>query len=240
MGQTDWTALDDGISAGSLLRGVTHGIARPNGGGNYVFGFNSIDDSDGAAGYYTNQVNFAPIAGAWKGGTISGCLQRGPSGGVADFAPLLYLCAQGHSVNDDAYIVGLSDEDPHRIVLRKGKIVEGVPAGAPDPDGTYHIISRSTATYAVGTWLHVRLDVIANPSGDVILRVFQNDLAAHAVTAPSWAAIAGMVDFVDDSLGVATGSVPFANGYAGYAFRTKNVTRRGYYDHVEINRQLTP
>jgi len=240
MGQADWTVLTDGLDAPSVPRGVTHGIARPNGGGNYVFGFNSVVTTPGAAGYFTNQVDFAPIAGAWKGGSVRGCLQRGPSGGPLDFAPMLYLCLQGTSVNDDGYILGLSDEDPHRIVLRKGKPSEGIAGGAPDPDGTHHILRRSTATFVSGTWHQLRLDVIANPGGDVILKCFASDLGVAPVTAPSWAAIVGMADFVDDALGVATGTVPVANGYAGFAFQTKNVTRRGWYDHVEVYRQLTP
>ena len=40
MAETDWTLLNDGLDAAAVDRGVTTGIARPSGGGSFVFGFN--------------------------------------------------------------------------------------------------------------------------------------------------------------------------------------------------------
>lgn len=245
MGSADWTALTDDLNVASLDRGVTTGIARPNGGGSFVFGFNSLINTQGAAGYYANQVNFAPTA-ANKGGRVTGAVKRGVSAGAINFAPFLYLLGQGTSVNDKAYILGLSDEDPHRIVLRKGAIVEGIPSAAPGSSG---ILRRSTATFAADTWLHLRLDAIVNTNGDVILKVLQNDLTANPVTTPVWSPVAGIEDatliashgagtaFVDDSLGVNSGSASFTSGYMGFAFFTKDISRRGFFDQIECIRQ---
>ena len=45
------------------------------------------------------------------------------------------------------------------------------------------------------------LDVIANPNGDVVLSVFQNDVGAHPLgTAPDWQPVNGMPPFIDDRL----------------------------------------
>ena len=42
MAETDWTFLNDGLDAATVDRGVTTGVARPPGGGSFVFGFNSL------------------------------------------------------------------------------------------------------------------------------------------------------------------------------------------------------
>lgn len=246
MGEANWTELSDGIALAALDKGVTTGIARPNGGGNFVFGFNSLTTASGAAGYFTNQANFAPTPVS-KGGSVRGAVQRGLSGGDLEFAPMLFINSQGASVNDNAYLLGLADDEPHRIVLRKGQIVAGVPNASPGASG---VLRRSTASFGKGTWLHLRIDAVVNLNGDVILKVFRNDLTANPVTAPVWVAEPGIEDstlvsthgagtsFIDDSLGINSGSAAYTNGRMGFAFRTANITRRGFFDHVECLRQL--
>lgn len=231
MASTDWTYLNDGLDIATVDRGVTAGIARPPGGGDFLFAFNSLAAADGAVALFANQVNFAPMA---KGGSIRGCIQRGPGGGPLGFAPFLFACAQGPSVNDSAYLLGLSDEDPHRIVLRKGAIVSGLP----DADGP-GVLLASTGTFAQGTWLHLRLDVIVNANGDVVLKVWQNDLNAHPLDeTPSWQAVPGMAQFIDDHLGINSGTQPLTSGRAGFGIQVADVTRRGFFDHIEVLRQL--
>lgn len=233
MAETDWTYLNDGLDAAAVDRGVTTGIARPPGGGNFVFGLNSLATAQGAVGLFTNQVNFAPMA---KGGSVRGAIQRGQSGGPLNFAPFLFVGLQGPSVNDQGYLLGLGDGDPHHIVLRKGALSGGLPDIAP---GTQGVLRRSTGTFLAATWLHLRLDMVVNLNGDVLLQVFQNDLVARPLgTAPSWTAVPGMDQFIDDALGINSGSQPFTSGRAGFGFFTKDVTRRGFFDQVEVYRQL--
>ena len=111
MAEVDWTYLNDGLDIATVDRGVTAGIARPPGGGNFLFAFNSLAAVEGAVALFANLVNFAPMA---KGASIRGCIQRGPGGGPTGFSPFLFLSCQGNSVNDIAYLLGLSDDDPHR------------------------------------------------------------------------------------------------------------------------------
>ncbi|MCG8418793.1 MAG: DNA adenine methylase, partial [Proteobacteria bacterium] len=47
-----------------------------------------------AVALFANQPDFAPMA---KGGSIRGCIQRGPGGGPTGFAPFFFLCSQGTS-----------------------------------------------------------------------------------------------------------------------------------------------
>ena len=240
MSSADWTDPGTNLSVATLDRGVTTGVARPNGGGDFVYGFNSLAVTAGGAIIACAVATFAPMA---KGGSVRGAVQRGVSGGPLNFSPFLFIGASGTNIaSDTAYMLGLQDDDPHRIAIRKGTLTGGIPAGAP---GTTGILRRSTATYAPGTWLHLRLDMIVNTNGDVILTAWQNDLVAHAVGSPTWARIAGMadpanalIDYVDDALAVNSGSAPYTSGYVGFGHTTRDVTRRAYFDHIEVMKQL--
>lgn len=231
MAQADWGVLANSLDATSLKRGVTNGVARPNGGGNFVYAFNSTVSTAGATGLCAAQTNFAPMA---KGGSVRGAIRRGASGGPLNFAPMLFIGLQSNDVNASGYLLGLDDDDPHRIVIRKGTILTGIPALS---IGTQGILKQGSVTYPNDTWLHLRLDMIVNTNGDVILQAFQNDLGANPVSAPIWTAVPGCEQFIDDALGINSGSAPYTSGYAGFAFQTKDVSRRGYFDHLEVLRQ---
>ncbi len=230
MAEADWSYLNDGLPAATVDRGVTAGINRPPGGGTFLFGFNSLALATGAVALFVNLPGFAPMA---KGASVRGGLQRGPGGGATGFAPFLFVCGQGTSVNDQAYLLGLSDDDPHRVVLRKGAAAGGVP---PEGPGT---LLQSGESFAQGTWLHVRLDAIVNGNGDVVLAAFRNDLALHPLgTPPDWLPIPGMPPFIDDQLGINSGSQPLTSGRGGFGFAVRDVTRRGFFDHLELARQV--
>ena len=232
MAETDFTLLTDSPGLGSIDRGVTAGIAAPGGGGSFIYGFNSLIVVNGASALFANQVNFAPMV---KGGSIRAAVQRGVSGGPTGWSPFLFLAGQGTSVNDYAYLLGISDGDPPHLVLKKGRLVDGVPDLIPDAPSN-GVLKRSTAEFAIGDWLHLRLDAITNGTGDVVLRVYRS--ASGDVTAPVWVLEPGMEIFVDDALGVNTGSAPFTSGRGGFGMQTIDVTRRAYFDHLELARQL--
>jgi len=241
MASTDWTLLEESLGMPQVDRGVTAGIVRPNGGGDFVYGFNSLELADGAVGLHASQQGFAPMA---SGGSIRGAIQRGRSGGPQNFAPFLFLGLQGQSVNDAAYLLGLGDDDPHHIVLKKGALTSGLPDLEPAPDSN-SVLMRSTNAFAPATWLHLRLDAIVQGSGDVLLQVYQNNLVAHSVTSPVWEVVPGMegpfapgfYGFVDDALGINTGSQPLVGGRAGYGFYTTDTQRRGFFDQIQVGRQ---
>jgi len=223
--------MNGGLDAATVDRGVTAGVAAPPGGGDFIYGFNSLAPVEGAVALFAIVDEFAPMQ---KGGSIRGCLQRGPGGGSTGFSPFLFLGAQGPSLNDSAYLLGLSDDDPHRIVLRKGAIRLGLP----DADGP-GVLLKSAASFAQGTWLHLGLDVVVNMNGDVVLNVFQNDLERHPLdVAPEWRPVEGMTSFIDDALAINSGSQPFTSGRAGFGFAVRDVTRRCFFDHLELSRQV--
>lgn len=231
MAEADWTYLNDGLDIATVDRGVTAGIARPPGGGSFLFAFNSLAAVQGAVGLFCNLVDFAPMA---KGASIRGCVQRGSGGGPTGFSPFMFLSCQGNSVNDTAYLLGLSDDDPHRIILRKGAVAVGIP----DSEGP-NVLLASGENFSQGTWLHLRLDVIVNNNGDVVLKVLRNDLGAHPLgSPPDWQPVPGMVEFIDDHLGINSGSQPLTSGRGGFGMAVADVTRRSYFDHLELLRQV--
>jgi hypothetical protein len=137
---------------------------------------------------------------------------------------------------DQAYMLGLSDDSPSYIVLRKGLLSDGIQAGSVDPT-VNGILKKSTNAVALDTWVHLRLDMVVNGTGDVVLKVFENDLTTDTVDDPTWIAVAGMTDFIDDALQVKTGSAPFTSGRAGFAMTSYDVGRRALVDQIDIRRQ---
>ncbi len=200
----------------------------------------SLTNNIGAVALYTNLANFSPMV---EGGDISGALQKAGGGGATSHSPYLFLGSQNTDISDQGYILGLSDTDPAFIVLRKGSLVVGLPG---DPVGTSGVLARSTNAAALGTWKHLRLEMVANTSGDVLLNVWENDLLAHPVTAPVWTKIAGMSDtpggiaataFIDDSVGANSGSLPFTSGRGGFGSEFADISRLVLFDHVTLARQ---
>lgn len=250
MALADWTTMVDGMDAASMKRGVTGAEPRPPGGGSFVYGMRSTVETTGAAGLITNQADFAPITpGAGGppvsigGGSVRGAIKRGTSTISTGFAPMFWIGLQSGgptpSVNDNAYVIGLEDSNPHRVVVRKGRIIDGVPAASPT-----NSLMRSIETELINTYWHLRLDMIVNPSGDVVLRVYKNDLSANDVTAPVWEELEmdgandGVNGFIDDVLGAASGSVPYDQGWIGFAMKNEGQTKRSYWDHIEVLRQV--
>jgi len=236
MASTDWAVLVNSIPNTSFRSGVTSGLTPPLGGGSFVYGFNSrATGFDGSRVLkYTGDVNFDPFPGN-TGGRITGAVKRLPSGGNTGFAPFLYLCEQANDAAGDAYMLGLQDDDPSFIVLRKGSMAQGLPAGLVNENG---ILRKSSASINVDEWVHLRMDVIVQGTGDVLLQVFQSDLSVNPVNAPVWQAIPGMDDFIDDALAVNTGSLPLTGGRAGFGCYANDVSRRAAFDQITIARQL--
>lgn len=229
MAESDHTGLTGNLGGGDCATGVSEGFTPPSGGGTFVHVMRAKTATEGVFGlYYSADVNFTPQA---SGGHVYGAMTRYQ--GAGGCSPFLFQQLQSTLTTNNGYLLGLThDEDPAHLILKKGNPDDGF---ASNDSG---ILRMSSATFANATWLHLRLDVIEQPSGDVRLKVFQNDLTAHAVTAPSWASIDGMSDFVDDVAGVATGSVPYTGGYAGWGAYMNGINRVALFDHVEIARQV--
>lgn len=240
MGLQDWGDLGSSLSTASLRRGATAAFGGAS--GSFAYGYNSLDGTvTGAHGKFVDLTNYNPVGdgpAVTDGGTsMRGAVKRISSPSATGFTPLLFACAQGGaspSVNDDAYLLGLSDADPYEIMLAKGPIVSGLVAS----DENLYVLGTSSEQYAISDdlWHHLRLDAIVQPNGDVLLKVFKNE---GDVLAPTWEAIGGISadGVIDDVLGYESGSVPLWGGCAGWAFCVaEGLNRRGAFDVLQLGK----
>ncbi len=243
MAESDWTVAANSLGTGDVLRGSTAGITPPSEGGIFSHGFNSITANAGAVALFTNQGSFAPMA---SGGRISRAVKRLASAASTGWSHFLFMSLVSDDVGAVCYMLGLSDAKPSKVVLRKGILSEGFPAETIDPT-VNGVLALSSQTIPEDQWIHLRLDVAVNVNGDVSLSVFENDIDENGVdTNPDFQPIAGMdsispgsgAAFVDDVLGVATGSLPIVGGRAGFGFEVDGISRAAAFDHIEVARQI--
>lgn len=207
-----------------------------------MYAMRSLTNNDGAVSLYTDLTNFSPMS---AGGDVSCALLKAGGGGNDSHSPFIFLGAQGVDIFDQAYILGLTETDPTYIELRKGQLEQGLTG---DPVGTSGVLARSTNPVSVGTWVHLRLEMVVNASGDVVLNVYQNDLGLNSVASPSWVKVAGMSDvvggdpsgataFIDDAVGANSGSLPYTSGRGGFGARFSDISRVCLFDHLTLDRQ---
>jgi hypothetical protein len=245
MGASDWTELSDGeaLTSSDVKRGVTSAIARPNGGGNFVFGFNSVNNVVGVAGLFANQAGFATMA---YGAVVTACMMRGTGAYTTGFSPYIFVGAANGESADFGYLLGLANADPYHIVLRKGRLSDGLPDTVPtlnvdrQPNGCN--MRRSTATFSPATWLQLMLNVAVNANNDIVISCKRNNLDDNPCTAPVWEDIPGMAPVVDDALEDNTGSTPLIEygvgpSKAGMACYVSGISRRAYFDQFTLRKQ---
>lgn len=244
MGQADWADLDSSLSTSSLRRGVTGAITGPNGTNGFTYGYNSLDGTvSGAHGKYVDLTNFNPTGTGFSnpdgGGIVRAAIKRVSSTANTGMTPFIFFCCQGSppSVNDTAYMLGLSDADPYKIVLAKGIISGGITADTADTKVLY---SGSTEyNMSDGFWHHLSLEVIVQPNGDVLLKCKESNLSLYDINNPTWTNVSGFPTdgYIDDVLSINSGSIPLYGGYAGFGFAVNNaLNRRAAFDALQVSR----
>ena len=238
MAEADWSDMaGSALDATDVPRGVSAAFTVPNGGTTYVYGFRSAVSTTGFGGKVCAVANFNPIA-ANKGGVISAAMKRYSSG--ANFAPMIGFMMGTDPATSNAYMLGLSEADAYQIVLRKGVPSAGLDAAASS------VLRSSTSSWTTvgdssGAWKHLRLEVLVNPHDEVVLICKQSDLGSYTVSAPTWAAITGMADYIDDSVGILTGSLPYLGSfYPFFGMYSEGAGTQVLFDHIVVERQTSP
>lgn len=262
MARNDWSVLSGVLAPATVRHGVTGATTPPAGGGTYTYGFASQLVSggtypSGAVALHCAKAGFAPVAFTTQpqpgdpigGASVRGWLKRGASAAATEYSPFLFLAAQGTSTADYAYMLGLENASPSRLVLRKGRLLDGIPAATAS-----NSLRRSVAAYDQDEWLRVRLDMIVQRKVANLLGVVEPaDTLLKAYLWDTVGSVWSLIDFndtlgdffLDDLLGAATyplglpspSNLPFSSGYAGFGFQVSAPGRRAYFDGLEVFRQ---
>jgi len=244
MAESDWAALTSGshgaLDSGQAAKGVSAAFSPPphSGTNSFVVGVRSVGAVTGVAGFMCDVTNYNPLIDSsanQKGGRISAAIKK-YSSGFDDYAPFIALQSGLNVQTSEAYILGLSESDPTQIMLRKGALYGGMNPAASDR------LRVSDQTFESSEWIHLCLDVLVNPHGEVVLNVFRNDLSANDVDSPTWAAVSGMDQFIDDSLGALTGTAPLISGMRAIfgCYFGGTAGKIALFDQVVVGRQDTP
>lgn len=233
MAEVEFTPQTGSATTSAIAWTAGRVVAPPNGGGLNTLAFNALVANPGVVAWRVNLASFIPTN---AGGVVRAAMRRftGGSGGNG-WSCFIWICGQGTALGDEAYMLGLTEGNPGRIVLRKGPLSDGVP-DAPPPVSqgvlTQGVLARSSDTIALGDWVHLRLSAKRNANGEVALRVRRNNLALHSVTLPTWEPVPGMDDFIDDQASIATGSPSLLNGYTGIGMRMSAAYQRVAFDAI--------
>jgi hypothetical protein len=237
MGASNWTAVPGSAVPPNVAVGTSGALGVPNGGGSFVFGFNALVGG-GCAALRLTQASFAPTA---RGAIVSAAIRRIAGPDPAGSSVMLFASLGSDAVSAVGYLLGIGAGG--RLTLRKGRLDEGLPDV---PVGASGVLARGTEVVPVDAWRHLRLEVVVNVSGDSVINCYQSDLGAHPVTAPTWLPIPGMpphpagvpgTAFLDDTLGIASGSLPIGPGRVGIGFCFTKPAQGAAVDHFHAAKQ---
>jgi len=241
MAQADWTNLTGtALGTSDINRGVSSAFTLVPSAGTYCYALRSATSTTGFGGKYCNLVDFTPFTGSRKGGSIRCLMKRYASGG--NYAPIMGLVKGTDPTTNEGYMLGLSAASSYQVVLKKGAMASGLSASASD------VLGASDTAYtdvgdAAAHWFHLRMDVLVNPHGEVVINVKQN-LNVHTygpLASVVWDDIDGIDQFIDDPAGVFSGSAPHLDGfYAVFGMYSAAAGSVALFDHIEVFRQTAP
>lgn len=220
MASSDWSTVTGSSDASTIVRNVVAvpgALPAPPGAPGYTHVYGARAVSAGVFALYTNQVDFAPIDPA-KSAQVTIALRA--HGGAQPFA---FAALQGDGdVADAAYRLGIDSSG--YLTLSKGALSE-------DLSEPTKILRHATTPIAEGTWIHARLDVVANGNGDNVLNVYTS--SSGSILAPTWER--AFDRYIDDALAVASGSKPLRGGYLGFGAKLP-AGARAYFVEVGVQR----
>jgi len=243
MASTEWTALTNSLDASKVVKNVSLAFTTPpaSGANDFLYGFHTATSDAGAAALYAAAATGINVpTPALKGGRISGCLKRYSASDK--YAPFIGLICGIDVETAIAYFVGLTQgASSYQIALKKGTLISGLSVADSG------ILRVSTEAFddigdLAEAWHHIELDVLVNPQGEVRLMIRENDLTANDVDAPAFVAIDGMDPFIDDSLGILSGSLPLTGAFRFcFGMYTEGLASVAcMLDHLVVNEQLNP
>lgn len=238
MALSDWSTASG--SEGGVLHGPTLEVPPVEpAGGDFTYAFNSSDTAgSGAVVLEYDHPSFDFTLGA----KISGVLTKTATEGEG--CSVFLFCNHGDGTGvgttvDEGYLLGIQNDGSNRIVLAKGPLANGVPAGeAGSTVSTTKIIARSSNSLAANEWIHLRLQAIVQIGGDVVLVPEYSTVAIGGT--PVWQPLPGMQDrYVDGVTEQLDAGPPIIIGRPGFGFEFTATTKGAAVDYIEGARQVS-
>lgn len=242
MSSADWLDLTGAnLSTVYVDRDPSLAFTVPNNGGAFVYAMHTLAAQAGFAGFNTAQAGSIPIV-AGHGGSISAAMKH--YGGKTTSVPIIGVIRGTDPSTASGYLLALTMEDTYKIGLFKATPAAG---GFLSTAAATKLLRSSTASYTdsgdtAAAWKHLRLDVLVNPHSEVVLNVYENALGTNPVTAPVWLAPAGMARYIDDSVGILSGSAPLVDSFRFVfgMYTTANIGGQVLFDQITAAYQVTP
>jgi len=245
--QADWITITNMASSADVAHTPTMAPSLEPKDGDFTYAFMSHVADVKFSGLCCAAVNFSPLADVHShhaGGSIRGYMRKHtPVSGPALFAPMFFIASSSGAPdlddNPSAYKLGLSEQaaagSPYHITLAKGSLRD---SGVKATTGDY--LLRGTTSYTTARWFGLRLDVLFNPQGEIVLNVYED--TANNPVSPIWTRPAGFPDaYVDDGLGLLSGTLPLTGTlYVGFGQWSSQVGCCSAFDYLQISRQLNP
>lgn len=231
MGSADWTSPVNELAAGDVVRNVTMMlIGSGEIDGSFVYGFRAITDEAGFAGKLCNVAGFNPITAALKLGTIRAMMRKHTS--LDGYSAMVFFANGSDVETAEGYMLGISEGTTPNLILKRGLLNSGL-----SQSGSY--LRKSTTPVSCATWYDVKLEAVYNPQGDIVLNCWINE---GTIASPVWAAIPGMAQVIDDSLGYLSGDEPpTGNFYPGFGMHVNAESGAvALFDYVQISKQDAP
>jgi len=231
MAEADWERLITNALDELLVSAGTTTIGTPPDGTKCI-GYHMIQSGQGFAGHICALTSYTPVTGD-KGGSITACMRKF---GPGDHSPVIFFADGKDVASARGYILGLSGEEPSRIVLKKGNLSSPLLSTGDD------VLAVSDADFPTNPWIQLSLFVTVNAHGEVGLAVRRIDPVD--VTPPIGLGVEepGIATLVDDNGGIISGSVPLAGPfYVGHGcYFGGSQGRKALFDYTIIGRQTAP
>lgn len=219
MGQNNWTLMTGSPGTDVISWGQSNNAEFEAPDGEGVLAFFTRTPFQGASAVildWTVDGTWGPLPGG-RGGLIASFIRKFNKG--PESAPFMFLADSPDINSAQGYCLGLSEDYPCRLVLKKGLLASGL--GADSPDNLW----VSSWTWD-DRWLAVALVVTTHAQGDVVLRVYTNVVVLEAT-------------YIDDVLGGNQGQPPISGNYwAGLGHYNRSGTGGlSLFDYVSVASQ---
>ncbi len=202
MAEADWKLMTGSPDTTQVSFGKTDDGAFSIPGGDFALGFHSLEPVVGLSGLLYTWPSLHPISGHF-GGVINASLRK--FNAQAGGSPVLFFATGTDVTSAEGYMLGLTEEWPPRIALRKGLLSAGL-----STDNT-ELLGLSERAFLATDWIELFFTMAVNQQGDLTLTT--RYACPPTVGLGPYTTDPGLPNVIDDILGLGTGSPPLEGDF---------------------------